>query len=69
MLPRLSAGGYARFSVVGSEGESEMLRHLDARDFEEGSLGAWLKKAVEEERTRQQAANVVDIESKRRPPQ
>jgi len=48
--------------------DPKMLRLLEARDFAEGSMGAWLKKAIEEERTRQHAGNVVDIESKRRPP-
>lgn len=44
----------------------EMLRLLNTRDLVEGSFGAWLKQAVEEERARRDAGNVVDIESRRK---
>jgi hypothetical protein len=43
-----------------------MLRLLETRDLVEGSFGAWLKQAIEEERARQDAGNVVDIEARRK---
>lgn len=42
-----------------------MLRLLETRDLVEGSFGSWLKQAIEEERARQDAGNVVDIEARR----
>ena len=44
----------------------EMLRLLESRDLVEGSFGAFLKQAVEEERARRDAGNVVDIEARRK---
>ncbi len=47
--------------------DSRMLRLLEARDFAEGSMGAWLKQSIEDERARRDAGNVVDINSRRKP--
>lgn len=46
--------------------DPELLQRVEQNDYAEGTVGAWLKKAIEEERLRQTAPNVVDLESRRK---